>query len=110
MRPAAGNWSAPVDISAHHGQGGDHLRLVVDSSGNATAVWRGYDSNNGSFAIQGAKRPPSGSWSRPTDISRRTKSIGEPQIAVGPQGIATVIWVIGARGGGIIQAATSVGR
>ena len=30
------------------------------------------------------------------------------QIAVDPQGIATVVWVIGARGGGIVQAATSV--
>jgi hypothetical protein len=83
----------------------------VDSWGNATAIWEGYGSSHGTtFAIQGAKRPPGGAWSRPTDISRRTKGLGEPQIAIDPQGRSTAIWVIGARGGGIIQAATSVKR
>jgi hypothetical protein len=110
-RPAGGGWSAPVEITAGHGQGGQHLRLVVDSWGNATAIWEGYDSNQGTtFAIQGAKRPPGGAWSRPTDISRRTKSLGEPRIAVDPQGRSTVIWAIGAQGGTVIQSATSVRR
>jgi hypothetical protein len=110
-RPAGGGWSAPVEITAGYGQGGQHLQLVVDSWGNATAIWEGYDSNQGTtFAIQGAKRPPGGAWSRPTDISRRTKSLGEPQIAVDPQGRSTVIWVIGAEGGAVIQSATSVRR
>jgi hypothetical protein len=110
-RPARGSWSAPVEITAGHGQGGQHLRLVVDSWGNATAIWEGYDSNQGTtFAIQGAKRPPGGAWSRPTDISRRTKSLGEPQIAVDPQGRSTAIWAIGAKGGAVIQSATSVRR
>jgi hypothetical protein len=108
-RPAGGSWSAPVEITAGHGQGGQHLRLVVDSWGNATAIWEGYDSNQGTtFAIQGAKRPPGGAWSRPTDISRRTKNLGEPQIAVDPQGRSTAIWAIGAKGGAVIQSATSV--
>jgi len=71
---------------------------------------KGYDSNDGTFAIEGAMRPLGGGWSRPTDISHRTRSISEPQSAVGPQGISTVIWVIGASGGGIVQAATSVRR
>jgi hypothetical protein len=113
MRPAGGSWSAPVDISAHHGQGGFYPRLVVDSWGNATAVWKGYDRNRHNLAIQAATRPLGGGWSSPTDISNRvTRHIGisEPQIAVDPQGISTVVWVICARGGGIIQAATSVKR
>jgi hypothetical protein len=110
-RPPGGSWSAPVEITAGHGQGGQHLRLVVDSWGNATAIWEGYDSKQGTtFAIQGVKRPSGGSWSRPTDISRRTKSLGEPQIAVDPQGRSTVIWAIGAKRGAVIQSATSVGR
>jgi hypothetical protein len=111
-RSAGGSWSAPVEITAGHGQGGQHLRLVVDSWGNATAIWEGYDSSHGTtFAIQGAKRPPGGAWSRPTDISRRTNGLGEPQIAVDPQGRSTAVWVIGAKGGGaVIQSATSVRR
>jgi hypothetical protein len=110
-RPPGGNWSTPVDISTRPGQGGFYPRLVVDSWGNATAVWKGYDRNRHSLAIQGATRPLEGGWSPPTDVSNRVTrhtGISEPQIEVDPQGIATVVWVIGARGGGIVQAATSV--
>ena len=110
-RPPGGSWSTPVDISTHPGQGGFYPRLVVDSWGNATAVWKGYDRNRHSLAIQGATRPLGGGWSPPTDVSNRVTrhtGISEPQIEVDPQGIATVVWVIGARGGGIVQAATSV--
>jgi hypothetical protein len=111
-RPAAGVWSRPVDITTGHGQGGQHLKLVVDTWGSATAIWEGYDTRHGTtFAIQGSKRPPGGAWSRPTDISRRTGGLGEPQIAVDPQGRSTAIWVIGAaKGGAVIQSATSVRR
>ncbi len=84
---------------------------MVDSWGNATAIWEGYDTDPGpDFAIQGAKRPPGGAWSRPTDISRWTTSLSEPRIAVDPQGISTVIWVIGTKGGAVIQSATSARR
>jgi len=110
-RPAGGSWSAPVEITTGHGRGGQHLQLVVDSWGNATAIWEGYDSRPGpNFAIQAAKRPRGGAWSRPTDISRWTESLGEPQIAVDPQGSSTAIWPIGAKGGTVIQSATSVRR
>jgi hypothetical protein len=109
VRPAGGSWSRPVDITAGQGKGGQHLQLVVDSWGNATAIWEGTDSRPGpNFAIQGAKRPPGGAWSRPTDISRWTKSFSDPQIAVDPQGRSTAIWAIGAKGGTVIQSAISV--
>jgi hypothetical protein len=110
-RPAGGSWSAPVDISADDGRSGDNARLVVDSRGNATAVWRGYDSNHHNFAIQAATRPLGGGWSPPTDVSNRTKKgvgISEPQVAVDPLGNATVVWALGSQGGVIIQSATSV--
>ena len=110
-RPAGGGWSRPVDITTGHGRGGQHLQLAVDSWANATAIWEGYDTRPGpTFAIQAAKHPPGGAWSQPTDISRWTESLGEPQIAVDPRGGSTAIWPIGARGGAVIQSATSVGR
>ncbi|MFL5897679.1 MAG: hypothetical protein ACJ76D_04345 [Solirubrobacterales bacterium] len=110
-RRAGGGWSRPVDITTGDGRGGQHLQLVVDSWGNATAIWEGYDTGPGpNFAIQAAKHPPGGAWSRPTDISQWTKSLGEPQIAVDPQGRSTAIWAIGAKGGAVIQSATSVRR
>jgi hypothetical protein len=107
--PAGASWSRPVDITTGHGRGGQNLQLVMDSWGNATAIWEGYDTRPGpNFAIQAAKHPPGGAWSRPTDISRWTRSLGEPQIAVDPQGRATAIWAIGVKGGAVIQSATSV--
>jgi hypothetical protein len=108
---AGGGWSRPVDIATGHGRGGQHLQLMVDSWGNATAIWEGYDTRPGpNFAIQAAKHPSGGAWSRPTDISRWTKSLGEPQFAGDPQGRSTAIWAIGTKGGAVIQSATSVGR
>lgn len=110
-RLAGGGWSRPVDLTTGQGRGGQHLRLVVDSWGNATAIWEGYDTRPGpNFAIQAAKHPPGGAWSQPTDISRWTKSLGEPRIAVDPQGRSTAIWAIGAEGGAVIQSATSAKR
>lgn len=105
--PAGGGWSKPVDITTGDGRGGQHLQLAVDSWGNATAIWEGYDTRPGpNFAIQAAKHPPGGAWSRPTDISRWTRGLGEPQIAVDPQGRSIAIWAIGAKGGAVIQSAT----
>jgi hypothetical protein len=110
-RPAGGGWSRPVDITTGHRRGGQNLQLEVDSWGNATAIWEGYDTGPGpNFVIQAAKHPAGGAWSRPTNISRWTKSLGEPQIAVDPQGSATAIWAIYAKGGTVIQSATSVRR
>lgn len=112
-RSAGGGWSRPVDITTGHGRGGQHLQLVVDSWGYATAIWEGYDTGPGpgpDFAIQAAKHPPGGAWSRPTDLSRWARGLGEPQIAVDPQGRSTAIWAIGTKGGAVIQSATSVGR
>ncbi|HZK15276.1 MAG TPA: hypothetical protein VFC52_01640 [Solirubrobacterales bacterium] len=109
-RPPGGSWSAPVDVSGDGGRGGEKPQLVVDPRGTATAVWRGYDRNRHTDAIQAATRPLRGRWSSPTDISNRTKTIGisEPQVAVDPLGNATVVWALGSKGGAIIQSATSV--
>lgn len=110
-RSTGGTWSRPVDITTGHGRGGQHLQLVVDPWGDATAIWEGYDTRPGPhFVIQAAKHPPGGAWSRPTDISRWTQSLSEPQLAVDSQGRSTAIWVIGTKGGAVIQSATSVRR
>jgi hypothetical protein len=107
-RTAGGGWSKPVDITTGPGRGGQHLQLAMDPWGTATAIWEGYDAPGPHFAIQAAKHPPAGRWSRPTDISRWTSGLGEPQLAVDPQGRATAIWSIGVKGGSVIQSAGSV--
>jgi hypothetical protein len=105
-----GGWSRPVDLTTGPGRGGQHLRLVADSWGDATAIWEGYDTRRPgpNFAIQAATHPARGAWSRTTNLTRWSNGVGGPQIAVDPQGRSTAIWAIGAKGGRVIQSATSV--
>jgi hypothetical protein len=109
-RPLGGIWSRPADITTVEGRGGQHQRLVVDSWGNATAIWEGFDIRRSGpeFALEGAKRRPGGSWSRPVNISGWRSGVGEPQLAVDPQGRSTAVWTIYAKGGAVIQSASSV--
>jgi hypothetical protein len=110
-RPAGGSWSVPVELTAGQGRGGQHLQLAMDSRGNATAIWEGYDTRHRTtFSIQGAKRPSGGSWSRAIDISHRTHGFGGPLLAIDPQGRTTALWVIGTKDGAVAQAATSTSR
>lgn len=111
-RPVGGVWSRPVALTTGRGRGGQNQQLVVDSQGNATAIWEGYDTRRSSrkFVIEAAKHPAGGAWSRPTDVTRWTNGFGDPQIAVDPQGRSTAIWVVDANGGVVIQSITSTGR
>jgi hypothetical protein len=111
-RPLGGIWSRPADITTGEGRGGQHQRLVVDSWGNTTAIWEGFDIRRSGpeFALEGAKRRPGGSWSRPVNISGWRSGVGEPQLAVDPQGRSTAVWTIYAKGGAVIQSASSIGR
>lgn len=109
-RTAGGGWSRPVDLTHGQGRGGQHMQLVVDSWGNATAIWEGYRSPGPNFVIQAAKHPYGGAWSRPTNLSRWSHGFGEPQLATDPQGRSTAIWAVGVKGGGVIQSVSSVGN
>ena len=53
-RPAGGSWSEPVDLSATS-QNAVIPKVVVDSAGNATAIWQRFDGSN--WIIQSAGRP-----------------------------------------------------
>jgi hypothetical protein len=109
-RSVGGGWSKPVDLTTGPGRGGQHQQLVVDSAGNATAIWEGYDTlrPGPNFVIQAATHPAGGAWSRTTNLTRWSHGLGGPQIAVDPQGRSTAIWAISAKGGTVIQSATSV--
>ena len=84
----------------------------MDSSGNATAVWQGYNTHRHgrNFAIQAARHPAGGAWSRTTNLTPWSNGLGDPQIAVDPQGRSTAIWAIATNGGTVIQSATSVSK
>jgi hypothetical protein len=89
VRPAGDPWSAPVDLSAT-GQFAQQARVVVDGSGNATAVW--FRSNGTNQIVQSAVRPAGGSWSAPVDLSATGRDAVSPQVAVDGPGNATAVW------------------
>ncbi|MGN6373153.1 MAG: PKD domain-containing protein [Solirubrobacteraceae bacterium] len=94
---AHAGWLPPVDIS----QVGEHAgapQVVLDASGNATAVWERWVGSD--IAVETAYRPAGGNWQPPVDISEEgsgTVTAGEhnaysPSLAVDAAGDTTVVW------------------
>jgi Divergent InlB B-repeat domain len=102
-RPAGSTtWDAPVDLTAT-GQNAAYPQVAVAPDGVATVVW--HRSDGSSTLIQAATRAAgSGSWGATADVSGPGQSY-DPQIAVTPDGVATVVWRDGVND--IIQGAAS---
>jgi hypothetical protein len=103
VAPAAqAGWLAPVDLSAASQHiGGSHV--VLDSAGNATAVWDRW--NGTDTVVESAYRPAGEGWQAPIDLSSAEEPEGEgegevlgahdaqsPRIAVDGDGNVTVVW------------------
>jgi hypothetical protein len=97
--PAAqAGWLPPVSISeAGEHVGGPHV--VLDSEGNATAVWDRW--NGTDTVVETAYRPAGEEWGSPMDLSEPefggelvagANDAGSPQIAVDGKGDVTVVW------------------
>jgi len=76
-------WSAPVNVATTGNN--ESLRIVVDASGLATAVW---DSNN---TVQASTSLNGGAWSSPATVST-TGTNTFPQVTVDGSGRATAVW------------------
>jgi len=90
-KTSTGSWSAPANVSAV-GQATSGTSLVVDGSGNVTAVW---SFNTGSGRqLYGSTKPLAGVWSSASVVSSLVASyIQLPDLAVDTQGIVTAVWV-----------------
>jgi hypothetical protein len=99
LAPAAGaSWLPPVDIS-EPGEAAGEPHVVLDSEGNATAVW---DRWNGlDTVVESAYRPAGEGWGSPEDLSEPelegelipgAHDAQSPRIAVDGQGDVTVVW------------------
>jgi hypothetical protein len=95
---AEASWLSPVDIS-EPGEAAGVPQVVLDSEGNATAVW---DRWNGlDTVVESAYRPAGEGWGSPENLSEPALE-GEsvpgahdaqsPRIAVDGQGDVTVVW------------------
>lgn len=84
-------WTSPQQISI--ASNNSSARVVVDSSGNATAAWVDLDGTTGP-RIVASHLPLAGSWSSPpTQISSTTAS--KPSLGVQSNGDVTAIWLEG---------------
>jgi hypothetical protein len=86
----AKNWSKPVNISSQN-QISSLPQFSFDSTGNGIAVWINYTRNliqASSLTILGNEL----TWSDPIDISAANNHITKPQLVVGLNGKALVIW------------------
>jgi hypothetical protein len=97
--PLAGaEWLPPVDISEES----EHIgspHVVLDSEGNATAVWDRW--NGVDTVVESAYRPAGESWGAPEDLSEPelegevvpgAHDAQSPQIAVDRNNNVTVVW------------------
>lgn len=93
-------WLPPVDIS-EAGQDVGSPHVVLDSAGDATAVWDRWTGND--TVVEAAYRPPGQTWQMPQTISDapgESSSEGQegahdataPRIAIDAQGDVTAIW------------------
>jgi hypothetical protein len=95
---ARAGWLPPVDISAT-GEAAGNPQVVLDSEGNATAVWDRW--NGTDTVVESAYRPAGEGWEAPVDLSE-PELTGEivpgandaesPRIVVDRNGNVTVLW------------------
>jgi hypothetical protein len=95
---AQAGWLPPVDIS-QSGEAAGNPHVVLDSEGNATAVWERW--NGTDTVVESAFRPAGEGWGEPVDLSEPelegevtpgANNAGSPRIAVDRNGNVTVIW------------------
>jgi hypothetical protein len=105
---STGVWEASADISDRSAsQSLDFWfpKVVLDEAGNATAVWALTNVASGITTIQSAFRPAGGSWRHAVTIGRADRN-PHIELASGPNGRATVVWINEYLGNGTVQAAT----
>jgi hypothetical protein len=94
---AQAGWLPPLDISPSS----EHIgspHVVLDASGNATAVWEDWNGLN--TVVEDAYRPAGASWQAPNELSEEgleTIVSGEhdaysPSVAVDADGDTTIVW------------------
>src|ERR1700761_5013313 len=102
LAPAAeAGWLPPGAISASEGHVSAPPHVVLDSVGDATAVW------SAEGQVESAYRPAGEGWEAPVDLSNPESAGGgpvgpgdgqAPTIGVDGAGDVTVIWESGAEG------------
>lgn len=94
-RPPNGSFGMPIDLSGETGELLDSPSIAVANDGTTTVAWSRMDNNGPGLppsAIESVTRPPGGSFGPVVEIPGSRPQGGVPQIAVSPDGTATVVW------------------
>jgi hypothetical protein len=86
-----GAWSSPVNLT-QPGFDAGVPQIIVDSSGQVTAIWRREDVNGDDDLIQTSTRPRDGQWSTPVTLSVQGERSFDPQVAQDLSGNLTALW------------------
>ncbi len=90
--PPGGTFGAPVDLSGSGVKSFDP-KVASGPDGTTTVVWRTAFENP--QTIQASTRPPGGQFGLPVVVSAEEEFLDSysPQVAVGPDGAATAVWL-----------------
>jgi len=80
------SWASPVTISTALTNASDP-HTVIDSNGNATAVW--VENNH----IKASSLPFGGSWSTPVTLSNVLNTASTPKLGIDSSGNVTALWI-----------------
>ena len=106
-RPAGGNWSAPVNVSAPSQGCCLFPKVALDGAGTAVAAWERVLKAGSGFVVEAAARPAAtGTWQVPATLSAAGRNAFEQEVAFSPTGAATVVWSEWNGSTDVIRAAT----
>jgi hypothetical protein len=91
-RPAAGEWSEPVDVS-NEGEQVQSLRAAVDPEGNAIVAWSGNGLAEGeNDIVHAAFKPVAGEWEEPVALSEAGGNGFPNEVVFDQSGNAAIVW------------------
>ena len=106
-RPAGGNWSAPVNVSAPSQQCCLFPKVALDGAGTAVAAWERAPTAGSGDVVEAATRPAaSGVWQTPSTLSAPGRNAIGQEVAFSPTGVATAVWAEWNGSTNVIRAAT----
>ena len=82
-------WSPPTDLSLP-GEDATDPEVAMGARATALVVWRTWDGAH--HRVQASSRGENGKWSAPISLSQAGEDAWDPQVAVGPHGMAVVAW------------------
>jgi hypothetical protein len=83
------DWSPPRDLSLT-GEDASDPEVAMGDRGTAVVVWRRWDGAH--YRVQASSRGEDGKWSTPVNLSKAGEDAWDPQVAIGPHGMAVVAW------------------